>query len=244
VNAVVTAGGRVDAAYAAAAGTPVKALAAVRGETMLVRIVDALRDAGATRIAVVGGDEVRLACESRVDAVIPERPSGGENVLAALRAWSDDAPLLYATSDMPYASSTAVADFVRRAPQGHLALSLCEYDAFAARFPNAPPGFGIRLAGERVVNGGTFLIPAGAAERVAAVATGFFDARKAPWRMVRLVNPLAGLRFAIGRLTIAHLEGEARRILGVPATAVRGCSPELGFDADTVEEYRYACAHD
>jgi GTP:adenosylcobinamide-phosphate guanylyltransferase len=244
VNAVITAGGRVDGEYAAEAGTDVKALAVVRGATMLARIIEGVRAAGATRIAVIGGDEVRRACEGDVERVIPERPRGSENVIAALRAWSDhDEPLLYATSDMPYASAAAVCDFARRAPDGHVSISLCDYAVFDSRFPQAPPGFGIRLAGERVVNGGLFVIPAGAAERIAGIAAQFFDARKAPWKMVRLVNPGAALRFAFGRLSIAHLETEARRIAGVPATAVRNCAPELGYDADSVAEYRYARAN-
>ena len=62
VRAVVTAGGRVDGEYARLAGTTVKALAMVRGVSMLDRILDALRGAGATHIAVVGGAEVRAAC--------------------------------------------------------------------------------------------------------------------------------------------------------------------------------------
>jgi GTP:adenosylcobinamide-phosphate guanylyltransferase len=244
VNAVITAGGRVDAEYARVAGTNVKALAVVRGATMLARTIDALRGAGVARIAVVGGDDVRRACESSVDEIIAEKPRGSENIIAALKAWPQyREPLIYATSDMPYVGTEAVADFIARVPEGHFALSLCEFNAFVERFPEAPSGFGIKLAGERVVNGGLFTIPAGSGERLALLAAQFFDARKEPWRMVRLINFGAALRFAFGRLTIAHLEAEAQRIGGLPATAVRGCAPELGFDADTAAEYEYAIAH-
>jgi hypothetical protein len=144
---------------------------------------------------------------------------------------------------MPYAGTDAVADFITRSPEGHFTLSLCEFNAFLERFPEAPSGFGIKLAGERVVNGGLFLIPAGWGERLAKLAAQFFDARKEPWRMVRLINPAAALRFAFGRLSIAHLEAEAQRIAGLPATAVRNCAPELGYDADSAAEYEYAIAH-
>ena len=190
MNAVITAGGRVDGEYAKAAGTDVKALAVVRGATMLSRTIAALRGAGVKRIAVVGGEDVRRACEGSVDAVIPEKPRGSENIIAALRAWPEyHEPLVYATSDMPYAGADAVADFIARSPEGHFALSLCEFGAFVERFPEAPSGFGIKLAGERVVNGGLFSIPAGWGERLAGLAAQFFDARKEPWRMVRLINP-------------------------------------------------------
>lgn len=242
MKAVVTAGGRVDASYASLAGTDIKALARVRGATMLDRIIDALRGAGVARIAVVGGASVREACVDRVERIVDESPSGTQNVLRALQAWPDDdgQPLLYATSDMPYVTAVAVADFVRRAPDGSIAMALSEHTDFVARFPDAPP-YGIDLARERVVNGGVFSLPCGSCAKVAELATRFFQARKASWRMATLVSPLAMLRLAAGRLSIAHIEREAQRVVGLPAAAVRGCAPELAFDADTVAEYHYAC---
>jgi GTP:adenosylcobinamide-phosphate guanylyltransferase len=244
LKAVVTAGGRIDGAFAAAAGTRVKALAPVRGATMLARMLGALRGAGANEIAVVGGDEVRAACADLVERVVDESASGSENLLRALRAWPENGePLLYATSDLPYVTGEAVADFVRRVAPGTLSVTLTEFRAFAARFPEAPRSYGITLAGERVVNGGLFSIPGGCAERLARVASRFFDARKRPWRMASFVSPLALIRFSLGRLSVTHLEAMAVRALGVPAAAVRACPPELAYDVDTDAEYRYARAH-
>lgn len=243
MKAVVTAGGRIDGVFAQAAGTDVKALASIRGVTMLERMLAALREAGVSEIAVVGGEEVRRACGSAIDRFVDESPSGSENLLRALRAWPQDERLVYATSDLPYVSSAAIADFLARAGHGALAVALSEYAQFAERFPNAPP-FGIRLAGERVVNGGLFSIPHGATGRLAAMATRFFEARKRPWRMASLVGPAVLLRFLSGRLRVSDLEAMALHVLQVPAQALRGCAPELAFDVDTIDEYRYACAHE
>lgn len=242
MKAVITTGGRVDPAYAGEAGTDIKALACVRGASMLDRIIDALRGAGLTRIAVVGGARVRAVCSARVERFVEEGPSGGENVLRALGAWPDDdgEPLLYATSDMPYVTAAAVRDFVARVPSGTIALALTDYADFVARFVGAPP-YGIALAGERVVNGGIFSLPAGSCSSVAKTATHLFEARKQPWRMATLVSPPALLRLAFGRLAIAEIESLASKLANVPARAVRRCAPELGYDADTVAEYRYAC---
>jgi len=242
MKAVITAGGRIDGAFADAAGTPVKALARVRGVTMLQRMIDALRGAGATEIALVGGEEVRAACGSAIDRFVPESPSGSENLLRALRAWPDSGRLLYATSDLPYVTAAAIEDFAGRVGQGTLAVALAEADAYLARFPNPPP-FGITLGRERVVNGGVFSIPEGATVKLAAVATRFFEARKRPWRMASLVGPGVLIRFLSGRLRVADLESMALHVLEVPAQALRGCAPELAFDVDTDVEYRYACAN-
>src|SRR5581483_5778497 len=144
--------------------------------------------AGATRVALIGGSEVRAAAESRVERFIDESPSGSQNMLRALRAWPEDGePLLYATSDLPYVTTAAVADFVGRVPPQTLGLPLSDYADFTTRFPGAPPA-GITLAGERVVNGGVFLLPSGSTEAVASVATQFFDARKRPWQMAGLIG--------------------------------------------------------
>ncbi len=243
MKAVITAGGRIEGEFAEAAGTSVKALAPIRGSSMLQRIINALRAAGATRIAVVGGEEVRTACAALVERFVNESPAGSENLLRALRAWPEDGePLLYATSDLPYVTAPAVADFIARLAPGTLTAALTEFGDFTARFPEAS-GFGIALAGERVVNGGLFSVPSGSAERLAALATRFFEARKRPWRMASLVGPIALIRFLTGRLSIADLEAMATRALGVAAQGLRGCAPELAFDVDTAVEYEYARAH-
>jgi GTP:adenosylcobinamide-phosphate guanylyltransferase len=244
-KAVVTAGGRIDGEFAAEAGTVVKALVRVRGETMLDAVLGALRGAGVGRIAVIGGAEVRAACARTVDRFVEEGESGAENVRRALGAWSDDdgEPLLYATSDMPYVTAQAVADFVVRVPTESVAVALAEHLDFATRFPDAPSSFGITLAGERVVNGGLFSVPAGSCARVARIATAFFDARKQPWKMATLVSPIAIVRFVFGRLSVERLEAAAQKTLGTAAAAVRNCAPELAYDADTIDDYRYAIAH-
>jgi len=161
VKAVITAGGRIDGVFAQTAGTRVKALAPVRGRTMLQRMLEALRSCGVDRIAVVGGEEVRAVCGTDIDRFVPESPSGSENLLRALRAWADDGePLLYATSDLPYVTPAAITAFTTRVPAGTLAISLADFADFEERFPEAPP-YGITLAGEKVVNGGVFVLPDG-----------------------------------------------------------------------------------
>ncbi len=241
---MITAGGRIDGAFAEGAGTRVKALAPVRGQTMLARMIASLRSAGVGRIAVIGGDEVRAACGTQIDRFVDESVSGSENLLRALRAWPDDGEsLLYATSDLPFVTAEAIEAFAARVPTGALAVALAEFSDFQRRFPDAPPAYGITLAGERVVNGGVFLLPEGSTQRVAALAARFFDARKKPWQMAGLVSPVVLIRFLLRRLSVADLEAMAVRVLQLPALAVRSCAPELAYDVDTFAEYGYACAY-
>jgi len=242
MNAVITAGGRLHGAYAAAAQTDVKALAPVRGTAMLELAIDALRGAGIDRVAVVGGEAIRRAYADRFDRFIDETAAGSENVLRALHAWGDDEPLIYMTSDLPYVTPAAVRDMLLRTQPGILTMAVAEHPSFVRRFP-AAPAFGITLAGERIVNGGVFVIPAGGTGSLARLAAQLFEARKSPWRMARLVGPTFLARLLFGRLTIGALESVAKGAIGYPAMALRGCAPELAYDADTYEEYDYARAH-
>jgi CTP:molybdopterin cytidylyltransferase MocA len=241
-NAVITAGGRVNGAFAQTIGTPVKALAPFGGSTFLHRTIAALRDAGVERIAVVGGEEVRAACAGDVEQIVHESEDGAENLRRALHAWNGDAPLLYATSDMPFITGAAIRDFVASTPAGTLALPLAEWSDFERRFPQAPP-FGIMLAGEKVVNGGIFALPAGSTSRIESFARRFFDARKSPLRMAQLTGPVLLLQFLFKRLSVAGLQTHAQRLLGIPSRAVRHAAPELAYDVDILEEYRYAIEH-
>jgi CTP:molybdopterin cytidylyltransferase MocA len=237
--AVVTAGGRVDGEFARAIGTPVKALAPFANSTFLGITIDALRGAGIERIAVVGGDEVREECEKRIERVIHESADGAENLRRGLHAWDSATPLLYLTSDMPFLTPAALRELIARVPAETLVVPLTEWDAFQSRFPGAPP-FGITLAGEKVVNGGAFVIPRGAHEKIEAFAMKFFDARKSVWRMAQLTGPALLLQFILQRLSVAKLEAHARRLLGIPAIALRGAPPELAYDVDILSEYEYA----
>ncbi len=243
MKAVVTAGGLAGGTFAAAAGTPVKALAPVRGVPMLDAVLNALREAGVDRIALIAGPEIERRYAQRVEHVIGASPSGGTNVLRALKAWpEDDTPLLYATSDLPFITGAAIGDFVTRTPQDALAMSIVEGERYATRFPGAPR-FGITLAGEHIVNGGVFFLPPGGAARIETVATRLFDARKRPWRMASLIGVATLWRLITGTLRVGDLETKASSELGLRAVAVRHCAPELAFDVDTVADYRYACQH-
>lgn len=243
MNAVITAGGPIDGAYAARAGTTLKALAPIRGRTMLGRTIDALRACGMERIAVVGNDSVRAACEPIAPVtMVPDAGTGAGNVLGALDAWPDDDALLYLTCDMPYIDAPSLQWVLDRIEPRTLAMPLAEHADFVRRFEGAPP-FGITLGGERVVNCGVFHIPAAARTRVRKLATTMFEARKAPWKMASVAGPLVLLQFVLGRATIGALETRARQLLCTPVAALRHAPPELAFDADLDAEYVYALEH-
>jgi GTP:adenosylcobinamide-phosphate guanylyltransferase len=236
--AVITAGGRVDGAFAAEIGTGVKALASVGGRFLVDVAIEAARGAGARRISVVGGDEIREHCAPWVDEIIAEDVEGRENLRRAMCS-AGDVPLLLMTSDMPFIDAVAVIEFLNGAYGADLALPLAGEAAYLAAYPGAPPHV-TALGSERVANGNVVYFAPGVAQRVLPIAQRLFDARKSLLRMAALLGPALLCRFAFGKLRIEHVEGRAARMLGVRACAVRDASPALCFDIDTLDDYRYA----
>jgi hypothetical protein len=52
--------------------------------------------------------------------------------------------------------------------------------------------------------------------------------------------PLFIARFVCRRLTVPHVQQRCEQILGCTGAAVLDCAPELAFDIDLPDEYRYA----
>ena len=238
IHAVITAGGRVDGDFAAAIGSPIKALAPLGGATLLDRSIDAARGAGVARIAVVGGSEVRAHCDARVEKVIDAAENGGENILRALDAWPGE-PLLFLTSDIPFVEAGALRGFLERSAAYAITMPLAAAHAYATRFPGAPEHT-VALGGERVANGNTFYLAPAAIDPVRSWATRFFAARKSLIGMAVLLGPALLLRFATRSLTLGAIERKASRTLGVSAAAIRDADPGLCYDVDTLDDYRYA----
>jgi GTP:adenosylcobinamide-phosphate guanylyltransferase len=240
LRAVITAGGTVEGAFAQTIGTPVKALAPIAGRTLLDVALDACAAAAVSGVAVVGGEAVRAHLRGRDVRVIDAAESGETNVLRALCAWPNES-FLYLTSDLPFAEGGAIRDLVARSGGAALTMGLCSAQAYAQRFPGAPP-FGVTLRGERVVNACAFVVSPAAVAALGAFATRFFAARKSLVAMALLLGPAMCLRFALRRLGVAELEAYARRRLGIAVAAVRDCDPGLCYDVDSLAEYAYACA--
>ena len=239
LRAVVTAGGRVDDAFAAEIGTPIKALAPYGAGVLLDVVLTALAGAGLEDVAVVGEPAVAQRAAQRGARTIAAAADGATNVLRALDAWPDG-DLLYATCDLPFVTPVALRAFLAASDGYELTMPLADAAAYAAAYPGAAPHL-TTLGGERIANGSVFVIREGARPALRRVAGAFFDARKSRLAMARLLGPALLARYVVGRLRIADVERRACAVLGVRAAAIREQSPALCYDVDALDDYRYAC---
>ncbi|HVA27083.1 MAG TPA: NTP transferase domain-containing protein [Candidatus Baltobacteraceae bacterium] len=242
INVAIAAGGRVGGAFATETGSEIKALAPIGESTILERTIAAAAAIGARRIVVLGGEEIAARCDRRVERVLADMGDGAANMLACLQAFRDDsersATLLLA-GDLPFLDAAALDRYVRSIPARTVALGICSGVSYERHFPGAPQN-GVMLGGERIVNASAIVVPFTALDAVARESAAFFNARKAPWRMAMRAGIGILAAHAIGRLTVERIERRASRVLGAEVAAVHDCAPELCFDVDSLEEYRYA----
>jgi len=248
VDAVLPAGGRVPTGFAREAGAEIKALIPFGRRTILERVLRALRDTDRIRrIVLIGPDELRRHDAARAaDAALPEVESGIDNIYRGLERLKElnrgqyTDRVLIMTTDLPFAAPGGIVGFLDACPsESDICLPLISRMEFQERFPGAP-NFFVHLRDGDWTIGCTFLVNPETLARSRPTVEDAFAARKNPIAMARLLGLMFVLRYVAGGLTIAQIERRCLEITGCTGTGVRGCAPELSFDIDRLDEFRYA----
>ena len=232
-GALILAGSRggVDP-VAAYAGVPHKALIVLDGQTLLARVAHALRDAGATRIAVsVSDDAVRSHATELGLTVLTAAAGPSLSVREGIEALG--APLLVTTADHALLQPEWVTRFLADVPpQADVAALLARQDVVESAAP------GTRRTYLRFADGawsGCNLFHFATPRSVAALdlwAQVEAD-RKRPWRIVRKLGIGTLLRYMSGRLTLVAAIAHLGRLAGLNAAAV---STPFGLAAVDVDK--------
>jgi molybdopterin-guanine dinucleotide biosynthesis protein A len=246
VDVILPAGGRIRGAFAAQTGVRVKALLPVGERTVLERTLEALRACERVRrLVVIGPQEVAThPGASEADAVLADTGSGVGNVFRGLDWLADNGGeggrLLILATDLPLLTASSVTSFLDACPpEADVAAPVTRREAFEARFPGNKRRF-VRLADGSWVLGCAFLVNPQVMARLRAHTERVFAARKAAAAILVQLGPAFLARFLAGRLSIAQIEERCQHILGCRALAVRDSPPELAFDIDRPQDYRYA----
>jgi GTP:adenosylcobinamide-phosphate guanylyltransferase len=246
LTAVVLAGrrGGVDP-VAAAAGISHKALVPVAGVPMLARVLAALRATPAvTRIVVV-----IEAPESALATLPPETLEGVQlcpaalspslSVAAVLERFG--APLLVTTADHALLTPAMVSHFLAASPPGADATAALARDkVILAAYPGTRRTW-LRFRDGAFSGCNLFLLRnAPAAGGAVAFWRRVEQDRKRPLAMIRLLGPLAVLRFALGIMPLsAALKALSRRV-GARLAVVEMPFAEAAVDVDKPEDLALA----
>lgn len=219
-GALILAGSRggVDP-VAGYAGVSHKALIVLEGETLLARVAQALRDAGATRIAVsVSDDAVRAEATALGLTVLTAANGPSLSVREGIAALGT--PLLVTTADHALLEADWVRAFRADAPPAaDVAVLLARRDVIERAAP------GTKRTYLRFADGawsGCNLFQFATPRSIAALdlwAQVEAD-RKRPWRIVRRLGIGTLLRYLSGRLTLVDAVAHLGRMAGLQAAAV------------------------
>jgi GTP:adenosylcobinamide-phosphate guanylyltransferase len=231
-NALVLAGSRgVSDPVAAYADVSDKALIEIGGQTMLARVIAALKAAGAANIHVSYSSE---AVRDEADAlgVIPLAAAPGPSASVSDGLAKAGAPLLVTTADHALLRPEWIAAFLAAIPAD------ADVAAMLARRPaierDAPPTRRTYLcfADGDWSGCNMFWLATPAADAALALWSEVERDRKRPWRIVRRLGPGLLLRYALGRLSLADALGALGRRVGVTARVVESPSGLAAVDVD------------
>jgi len=231
-NALVLAGSRGGAdPLAFYAGVSDKALIEVDGETMLARVVAALRAAGAARITVsasspaVADHAAALGTEPLAAEPGPSRSTAAG--LAALGA-----PLVVTTADHALLEPAWIGQFLRDAPAGaDVAALLARRDLIEAAAPGTRRTY-LRFADGDWSGCNLFLLATPRAAAAIELWRAVEADRKRPWRIVRRLGPGLLLRYLLRRLTLADAVAHLGRTAGIRAAIVAAHDGYAAIDVD------------
>lgn len=244
VDAILPAGGRIDGAFADETGTEIKALIRFDGRTLLERAIRAIRESGrVSRIVVVGPEELRRS-SVEADALIPDSGSGPENHRRGLE-WLRPSTerVLILTTDLPFVRPESITAFIDSCPPDiDICLPVLRREAFESEYPGSPATW-VRLRdGEWTLASAALITPVALDSQCAHIDR-VFALRKSNLALARLLGPAFILRYLTRGLRIEDVEEKCRQIVGCSGAAVPDCPPDLAFDIDLPEEYRYALSY-
>ncbi|MFZ3483163.1 nucleotidyltransferase family protein [Sphingomonas sp. 3-13AW] len=231
-HALILAGSRGGAdPVADYAGVPAKALITIGTSTMLARVVEALRAAGAARIGVSVSDPAvaEHAATLGVEVLTAEAgPSASaRSGLAALGT-----PLLVTTADHALLEPEWITAFLEATPAGaDVTALLARRDVIEAAVPDTQRTY-LRFADGSWSGCNLFYLATAKANAALDLWSQVEADRKRPWRIVRRLGTGTLLRYLMGWLTLDQALTRLGAAAGISARAVASPFGLAAVDVD------------
>ncbi|MCX7992984.1 MAG: NTP transferase domain-containing protein, partial [Fimbriimonadales bacterium] len=216
-----------------------------------------LHHSGVERIAVVGS-ELLLHMLRPQGLEVLFTTEGSDPITNLLRGverleLSPETQFLHCAVDLPMLTGEAVCEFIRATPpDADVVVGWTPEAEFVRMFPGAPYT-ALQFAEGRFVSASVSVLRVGFLEAHAPLLHRLARARKSAakvaltlmrtfhYHLMTTATPLAA-RFLTGRLALNSLPPLAERLLSTRLHFNLNAAPELAYDVDTDEDYRYAQA--
>jgi len=243
-TAVVLAGARASGdAVAEHCGVPVKAMAEVGGEAMLVRVLRALAGVEAIKEVLIVGDEELLApLLSEIEPALPHRviaprSSPATSLSHAFKEISHDRKVLVTTSDHALLRGEWVAEFIdaAEASNNEMCLGLASATDVRRVLPSSTRTI-LKFSDISVCTCNLFAFCNRQARRMSDEWAAQEGMRKSPLRLLRRLGVGNAALYGLGRL---DMKGAFRRLslrFGVDIGTILMPHPLLAVDVDTPDD--------
>lgn len=212
-----------------------KGLLPIAGKPMVEWVAMAARGAlSVAEVAVVVPTAEDLgAWVDTVDKLVVSNGSFIENVVAGVRAFRNDRPVLITTGDLPALTPEAIDDFVARSLEtgADFTYPLVRKADVLEQFPGSERTF-VRLADGSVTGGNMMLVNPALVERNADIGERLFETRKSAVQMARVIGFRFAWKLAIGRLEVHEVEAKIGELLGGSGAAINTSHASIGADVD------------
>lgn len=231
-SALVLAGSRSgEDPVAAYAGVPHKALIPLGGQTLLARVVGALRAAGAERVAVVSSHPEVRAEAARLNVETLDEAEGPSRSVAVAAARLGT-PLLLTTADHALLEADWVTRFLTDVPaEVDVAALVAARSTVEAAAPETKRTW-LKLADGQWSGCNLFWLANDQALAVIELWRRVEAERKRPWMMARILGPGMLMRYLAGRLALRDAAAQLGRLAGVRAAVVESPYGLASVDVD------------
>ena len=220
---------------AQAEGVAHKALLDVGGGPILQRVLEAVKAAKISRIAVMADDPevMRIATDFGAE-ILPPQPGPSASVLSALDLLG--APLLVTTSDHALLQPEWLRQAIEDTPQhADVGVMLAGRDAVEAALPGNRRTY-LKLADGDWSGCNLFYLRTPAAREAILLWTRLEADRKKPWRMVARIGPGMLLRYLFGKLGMAQAIRMIGSRIGIAAELVPASDGLAAVDVDKPQD--------
>ncbi len=212
-----------------------KGLITIAGRPMVDWVVDAARSASlVAEVAVVVPTAENLGSwADKVDKIVVSDGNFIENVIAGVRAFPMDRPVLVTTGDLPVLTGAAVDEFLEKAlaTGADFVYPLVRKEDVLAQFPDADRTY-VRLMEGSVTGGNMMLLNPALVEKNYDIGQALFETRKSAFQMARVIGFRFVLKLVLGRLERHELEKRLGELLGGTGAAVYTRNASIGADVD------------
>lgn len=216
-----------------------KGLLPIGGKPMVAWVAEAAREAETiSEVAVVVPTAEDLGpWADQVDKIVVSDDDVLHNILAGVRAFRDDRPVLLTTGDLPALTPKAIDDFVERSLEtgADFTYPLVRKEDMLEQFPGSDRTY-VRLATGSVTGGNMMMVNPALVEQNVDIGKRLFDTRKSALQMARVIGMRFVFKLATGRLQVHEVEAKMEDLLGGKGAAIYTNYASIGADVDKPED--------